>query len=363
MKTKRHISFPSIDQFKTIVSNINKHHNFVGLDDKGEPIYDLTKPKPIIRFTGTVKLHGICSGISFNSIDGLWCLSKNEIITSQHDNAGFAFNIESKKDICIELIQEVAAKYNIDLNTNTITIFGEWAGKGIQKNVGITNLEKSLFIFGIKITPHIDPSDLDAMKNSPSYWVDSVGFRKPEYRIYNINDYKTYSIDIDFNLPQLSQNKIIEMTLEVENECPISKDFGFSNTIGEGIVFSLLKQNGERLFFKSKGEKHAGKSKVKTLHVVDDEKIKKKQIEIAEKVTPTWRLEQMLTESCDLLNGGSIDNTKLGTFIRFVINDILKEELTVISEAGLEPKNINKYVSDIARKYFFMKQNEEVGLK
>ncbi len=359
---KKLISFPSIDQFKTLVSNINRQYNYVGLDDKGEAIYDHSKPKPYLTLMGTVKLHGSNFSVCFNNIDGFWVQSRSNIITPQSDNAGSAFFAESKKDILLSIINEIATKYNIDLNTNTITVYSEWAGKGIQKGVGITNVEKSMFIFAVKISPIIDANDVEAIKNNPAYWVNSAGFRSVDNRIYNIEDFKTYSIEVDFNTPQLSQNKIIEMTLEVEEECPVAKSFGFPNTIGEGIVFSLLKPTGERLFMKSKGEKHAGKSKVKTLHAVDDEKIKK-QIEIAEKVTPTWRLEQMLTESCDLLNGGSVDNTKLGGFIRLVINDVLKEELSVISEAGLYPKEINKHISDISRKYFFMKQNEEVGLK
>ena len=37
---KKMIKFPSIDQFRTVVSNINRQYNFVGLDENGEAIYD-----------------------------------------------------------------------------------------------------------------------------------------------------------------------------------------------------------------------------------------------------------------------------------------------------------------------------------
>lgn len=150
------------------------------------------------------------------------------------------------------------------------------------------------------------------------------------------------------------------MTIEVENECPIAKAFGYSNEVGEGIVF-LHESNGKRYLFKSKGEKHAGKSKVKTLKPVDNDRINK-VLEIADKVTPEWRLDQMLTTSCDLLNGGTIDTKKLGDFIRLVVNDVMKEELDVLTENGIEPKEINKYISDISRKFFFSRYNESVGL-
>jgi len=58
MMTKRHIKFPSIEQYRNVIANIKRQHEFVGLDETGEAIYDRVKPKPILTFTGTIKLHG-----------------------------------------------------------------------------------------------------------------------------------------------------------------------------------------------------------------------------------------------------------------------------------------------------------------
>lgn len=357
MKTKKVIKFPSIEQFSSVVANINRHYNFVGLDDNGEAIYDATKPKPTVSFTGTCKLHGTNAAFSFNNVDGYWFQSRENIISIGSDNAVAAYKGEANKDAWMKLINQVKEENNVDLDNNSITIYYEWAGSGIQLKVGICNLEKSAFIIGAKVSP-FEVEGLE--KQAPAYWVECKNLRAPENRIYNINDYKTFSIVIDFNHPELSQNEIIEQTLSVEDECPVAKAFGFSNTIGEGVVY-LGEYGGNRYLFKSKGLKHSGSSKVKTLKPVDNEKISK-LIDIAESVTQTWRLDQMLTQACDLLNGGEIKNEKLGEFIKLVINDILKEELSVLAEAGVEPKEINKYVSDIARKFFFQRQNEALGL-
>ena len=35
------------------------------------------------------------------------------------------------------------------------------------------------------------------------------------------------------------------------------------------------------------------------------------------------------------------------------MDDVIKEDLDILVEAGLEPKDISKYISEIARKYFF----------
>lgn len=279
-----------------------------------------------------------------------------EIKTSE--NSGFAFFVETKKDSFIKIINEIKERYNIDTMNNSIGIYSEWAGGNIQKGVGITNIDKSCFIYGVKISPIVNNEE--ELKENPAYWVDYSNLRDNDNKIYNILDYKTYEIDIDFNKPELAQNKIIEMTLEVESECPVSKAFGFPNTIGEGIVF--VNNDNERIFFKSKGEKHAGVSKVKTLKPVDDVKINK-CIEISEKVTPSWRLEQMLNETFDTINGGEIDVKRMGLYIKAVINDIIKEEKDIISDANLEIKDISKYVSTISRDFFFQRLNENVGLK
>ena len=292
----------------------------------------------------------------YNEVDGLWAQSRENIITPQSDNAGSAFFVESNKEAFIELFNQVKEKHNLDLTTNTISIYGEWAGKGIQKSVAIANIDKSMFIFGVKITPH----PKDEGDKTPAYWVDSSYLRNHEHKIYNIEDYKSYEIEIDFNYPQLSQNKIIEMTIEVEDECPVGKAFGHIG-IGEGIVFAYRTDDGETYRFKSKGEKHSKASKVTTLKPVDDVKINN-IIETVNKVTPTWRMDQMLDKTFDLMNGGQIDIKKLGEFIKNVIADIMKEELETIAEAGLEPKDINSKVSERCRNYFFQKQNEELGL-
>ena len=343
---KKHISFPSIEQFKNIIANVNRKHNFIGLDENGDAIYDPTKPKPKLKFKGTVKLHGTNFGVSYNAIDGLWAQSRENIITPEKDNSGSAFFVETHKTAFLILMGQIANTYKIDVKTNTITIYGEWAGKGIQKSVAIANIDKAMFIFGVKITPHPKHEE----DKTPAYWVDSSFLRSPEDRIFNIEDYPQYEIEIDFNYPQLSQNKIIEMTIAVEDECPVGKAFGFEG-IGEGIVFSHMTEDGEVYRFKSKGTKHSN-SKVKTLKEVDDVKLNN-VITVANQVCTSARLEQMLTQSCNLLNGGIIERKYLGDYLRLVINDVLKEELDIISEAGLEPKDINSKVSEIAKQFFF----------
>jgi hypothetical protein len=340
----KHISYPSIDQFRNVIASINRQVTFAGLDSNGEAIYDGTILKPTITFKGTVKLHGTNAGVSYNSQEGIWAQSRENIITPQKDNAGFAFFVESNKDVFQELFDQVKTKYDIDTDIYTISIYGEWVGKGIQSGVAISQLEKSLFIFGLKISK---PGD----ESFTSYWLDSSFLERVDRRIYNIEKFETYSIDIDFNMPQLIQNKLGEITEAVEKECPVAKAFGFSG-VGEGVVWSV-EYKGINYRFKVKGEKHSV-SKVKTLAAVDTEKLNSIAEFVGYAVT-----ENRFNQAIEKVFGDrtKMDIKQMGDLIKWMVNDILKEELDTMSANGLEPKDVNKYISAKTREMFLVAYN------
>jgi len=78
---KKHISFPSIEQFRHVVASVNRQANYVGADVNGDAIYDPNLPKPVLTFKGTVKLHGTNAGVCYNNEDGFWIQSRENIIT------------------------------------------------------------------------------------------------------------------------------------------------------------------------------------------------------------------------------------------------------------------------------------------
>ncbi len=339
------IKFPSIEQFRTVVTNINRHFNFVGLDENGDAIYDPSLSKPKVKFKGTVKLHGTNAAVCYNAVSGLWAQSRENIITVEKDNAGFAFFVESNKEVFETLCKMVGKRENIFLSNNTVTIYGEWCGGNIQKGVALTNLPKSFFIFGVKITPHTQ--DEEEAKLKPAYWVDYSDLGNSEVNIFNIDDFKTFEMEIDFNMPQLVQNDLSELTIAVEEECPVGKAFGFSG-IGEGIVWTA-EVNGNVHRFKVKGEKHSS-SKVKTLASVDVEKLNSINDFVTYAVTDS-RFNQGLENVFP--NGEERDVKKMGDLIRWVVNDVIKEEMDTMVENKIEPKDVSKYISTKVREMFF----------
>ena len=110
-----------------------------------------------------------------------------------------------------------------------------------------------------------------------------------------------------------------------------------------------------------KGTKHSGICKVKTLKPVDEKHLKLLN-DVAQQVTPQWRLNQMYDETFDTLNGGKGDIKKTGDFIRAVFKDIAKEELDILAKYELTIKDISGSVVKIIKPWFFTTVKEEIGL-
>lgn len=358
---KRFISYPHIEQYRNVISNINRMASYKGQDDDGEPIYDHQAAKPVITFRGTIKLHGTNSGVIFNSHDGIWAQSRKNIITPEKDNAGFAFYVESHKEEFQKLFDVIKEREGIDTTTHNIAIFGEWAGKGIQKGVSISALDKMMVIFGVKIAPYEKNPDV-AEQDEVSRWVSHTDLRDHENKIYNIEDYESFELEIDFNRPDIAQAKMIELVAYVEKECPVGKAFGVKAdaacTIGEGLVWKGWFKNCQ-LMFKTKGEKHSA-SNVKTVAEVDVAKMNSIH-EFVDYAVTNNRMEQAV-EQVFTITSTEPNIRKMGDFLRWVVNDVTREEIDVMKENNLEPKEINKYISTKARNWFSAFLDSQAGL-
>lgn len=272
----------------------------------------------------------------------------SEHILGEYDEAILATKVISIESFCPEkdhqkIKYDITVEGNSNYFANNILVHNS----GVQAKVAISNIHKSFFIFGLKV-PDKGWLPLDfELEDHPN--------------VFKITDFKTYEVEVDFDNPRLSQNKIVEMVEEVEAECPVAKMFGFSG-IGEGIVFDTFFKD-KRFVFKAKGEKHVNKFKVKKLNKVDDAKLQLIQ-EVAEKVTPAWRLEQMWNEVFDIINGGEPTIKKTGDFLKAVSQDVIKEDLDILEENNLTMKDVGGTISKIAKRWFMEKLDEEtLGVK
>ena len=326
------IKFPSIGQFRNTCKSVIESARFVSFCKETNQV--ITNPSailPIVTFTGTVKAHGTNAAVGFDPKTGeVWAQKRNGLATIEKDNAGFAFFVESNK----EFITELLILNTEDGNDEVVTIFGEWCGGNIQKGVAICELEKMFIAFACKQGE--DWKELEELPN--------------DSRVYYISDFPTYTIDIDFNCPEKSINSMTELTDKIELECPIGKHFGVSG-IGEGVVWSG-NYKGNNLRFKVKGEKHSS-SKVKKLASVDIEKLKSIQDFVDYSVTEN-RLMQGI-EQVFTIESKEPNIKDLGTYLKWIMSDIVKEEMDTLLGSGLEPKDVGRPVSTKARIWFIDK--------
>lgn len=349
------IKFPSIEQFRNVIRHVKAHAQYTGRDETGEPIFDQSLPIPTLKFRGTVKLHGTNAGIVYDvATDSFTYQSRERVLELTSDNAGFMLNQMKHENVWRDVASQVTNEI-LPHRKDSITkvcIFGEWCGSSIQKGVALNQLPKMFVIFAVKAV----------FDDETTQWIDvgAIDLHLPDSNLFNIDTFPTYEIDIDFNHPELAQNMMIEITEEVEKECPVGKYFGVSG-IGEGVVWTCVSDgwNDSGTWFKVKGEKHSV-SKVRTLAAVDVEAVATLKAFVDSVVTEA-RLEQGL-DNLVREQLKPVEMTSMGDFIRWVFNDVMKEEMDTIVANGIDPKKVGSAVANVARPWFVKKVNEGVGL-
>ncbi|WP_290738345.1 RNA ligase family protein [Haliea sp.] len=314
------VKFGKIEQFRNVVKQVRDYCSYHN------------KPLPTIDFNGTVKLHGTNAAVGVDEYGNLFCQSRSRVITPDDDNFGFANFVMDNKHYFESLLGFLCYREDVD----SCILYGEWCGSNIQKGVALSELDKMFVVFdgkgfrgGDEFKLNVNLIDLDN-----------------QYNVYNINEFPTYNVTVDFNNPEDIVNTLTSITERVEKECPVGKHFNVSG-VGEGVVWTS-DFKGNDLRFKVKGEKHSV-SKVKKLVSVDPEVVESVKNFVDYAVTEN-RLEQGLQEV-------GLDQNKIGMFIGWVNKDINKEEKDVLDKNGLTMKQVGGKVSDKARNFYLNKLN------
>jgi hypothetical protein len=314
--------FPSIEQFRHAVRA-----------ERDQAAFENRAPASRV-YEGTVKLHGTNAGVTLTPKDDLVYQSRNRILKLGDDNQGFVAGITPFESSLRDILTHMRMHWDL-ADDAEVSIFGEWCGQGIQKGVGISSVPKMFVIFAA----HANDEWLDA----------SQLLRVQAVPIFNIHDFQKWHISIDFNMPEIAQNQMVAITERVEQACPVANAFGVAG-IGEGVVWRPVDGDTQsKYWFKVKGEKHSS-SKVSTLAAVDVETIRRKD-ELVQALVTQNRLDQGLQH---FLNEEKLELKiqNIGTFLRWVFNDIAKEETDTIEASGFQVKELGKPISDIAKRYF-----------
>lgn len=339
------IRYPSTNQLRQVVRTVKEALTFDGIDADGN-IKRKTPEDWVVPYFGTVKLHGTNGSIVFYSEDEIVYQSKERVLGIVDDNQGFmARMMHTDHKRLLDQVKHICQTRGVEF-AFPVEVAGEWAGRGIQKGVAISDVDPFFAIFRVAV----GRDEHENLKWLPPSYLIGLTMAE-EDRIFNILDFGFWKIDIDFSQPELYTNGLVDVTNKVEAECPAGKKFGISG-VGEGAVWSpmnpAMAQNSG-FWFKVKGEKHSV-SKVKTLAAVDPERLATIQ-DFVEYAATENRLQQGMDEV-------GKDITKVGEFLSWVNRDIIKEEGDVLKKSNLVMKDVAKFLSNKARGWYLAKLNE-----
>lgn len=334
----KHNKFSSIEQLRSIIKDVTSTTQFKGLDSENNPVFDKTVVLPTLEFQGRVKIHGTNAAIGYDG-KNYWMQSRSEILSAENNNAGFYTFGMNIKEYMLPIMDKIYQENHFD----DIMVYGEFCGKGIQKGVAVSELEKRFVVFDVIGITHTEEGHNKVFLNQ---YISM--FENEDNLVFNIDMFEKYTISIDFNNPKLSINKITDIVHSVEKECPVGKKFGI-NGIGEGVVFTHDVNNMKRYRFKAKGEKHSV-TKVKKVVSVDVEKLNSinEFVEYAVTKNRVIQATQSIGIEQHLL---SPKNT--GDIIKWTMLDIMKEEGDTLLENNLTGKDISSAATSRIRKFYF----------
>lgn len=345
------IRFSSIESLFNIAKEMSALRNRYSLDLTG-----LT-----VDLTGFVKVHGTNFGVSLLQNGNLQYQSRERVLDLSKENFYNTFNyffLNLKE----ETLKSILSPFMND-TCESVMLFGEIFGKGVQGKVGVSNFETSFMAFSL-VRIYTNEEGEQYKEHLDLNLIPSI----PEKRFYKKTDFKTFNYSLKLDNIQSAFDDLMALTLEVEECCPVA--FAIDPTItvktGEGIVWEGkidLPNFKKMVVFKTKGEKHKrGGDGTQKAQRIKEEKVytpeQNKGIQDFIELTVTEdRLEQGFEY---LINAGiSLEMKNMRFYLEWLQNDIHKEHahqfLEMVGSTGLDWKPVNKHVCAIGVETFKQK--------
>jgi hypothetical protein len=325
----KHLKLGKIPNFATLYAQLKSEavYEFKNEHQREPEEEEIKLPK--MEFFGSEKIHGTNMAVCFDG-DEWWIQGRNRCVSIEKDQDGMCLQNTKNIDYWKELKSMLVIKYGIDTTKNLICFDAEWAGGNIQRgNSAVSNVPKAAYLF--------DMARIRNKETGEVVHLSTQNLSMPSQGIYNLYDFNPYYIVIDFNNPEAAEIELERLVKEIEENSPVARYFDKRENVGEGIVFTSW-DNDRITKFKIKGLKHGGKPKVKTPKVQRSSEEQQRLYELADEITPIWRIDQGI----DAVNAQSI--TDMGKVIKWVTQDILAEEQPLITTSEFEWKDLHRAV-------------------
>jgi len=347
------IKYPSIGKFTEVVKTVKKNnkrtfsHLEVAEDGTKTPIFN-EATLPVLKFQGTVKLHGTNAAVCINSELTVDAQSRTRTLSLTSDNHGFCSWLVGKSEVFLGAYKERIES----LDVFSLHIFGEWCGSNIQSNVGLTGVEKTFVIFGILQTntdnneQWLTPSDINYLSDA-------------ENNIRNIFEFPTYNIEIDMNNPSEGLAQADKLRDEIDLVCPVAKALGSEAECehGEGNVWRCVTEGYTGLAFKHKGESHQRSGKAPKQQKMAEPLTEEQQLAFDDFLKEAVTVDR-LAQGVEFLQEQNLELHQKHTsvYLKWFTADVQKEckgELETLLKSGVVWKQVVKPLSQMAREFLF----------
>jgi tRNA-binding EMAP/Myf-like protein len=317
---------------------------------------------PVVTYYAKVKLHGTNAGVQILKDGTVKAQGRNRVLTLKDDNLGFASWVTAKQDY-----------FKVLAGPQDMVIYGEWCGRGIQKGVAISGIDrKILAVFAIQFGLGresrsrllVDPSCIRRMlPEHPDIlvlpWHDVTGKvlkwgdrQNLELRAAEIN---LEVAEVEKNDPWVSRTFGVDGTGEGLVLYPVSifqVDDYVSQDLADTVGPLIDRDRFSELVFKAKGDKHKVVKQKRPAQV--DPEAAKNVADFVDMFLTDARLEQGVAEAC----GGECDLKRTGDFLKWIGQDVKKESTAELEASGLEWKQVGKAVGSKARQWYIQKAKE-----
>jgi hypothetical protein len=342
------------------ISSIHQVDRYISATNENPECPEKYKVRTPVRYRGTVKLHGVNSGVGICG-DAFVPQSREAVLGEGRDEHGnkldpFGFyrfvTAEAQARVVRKIEQLIRTAHRI-AEDHELFLYGEWCGPGIMRGVAINELpDKQWVLFGARVVGPERDEHLDV--------VGPLGDCYAAERIYSIADGPSWELEIDYSSDGSKQRALehaAELVSEVERRCPWAARFGVEG-LGEGIVWQPVGDHWGRedLYFKVKGAKH---SKVKTKR--DRPEVAPEVLdgirEFVEFSTTEGRLEQGIEVLVD--RSKPVEMRSIGEYLKWIAEDVQRECAPELEASGLDWKQVSKAVLAKAKDFFTEKLREK----
>ena len=354
------IKFPSINRFRHAIKGVSDRIQYIGKDpDTNERLHDRTIPVPCMDAIGTTKIHGTNASIIFNRRTAeMWSQSRTRIIRPEFDNQGFASFVETHNKEALEMMEQLGHELDRlypdmstgDTDNDIIGVFGEWCGGNIQTTVGMRHAPRTFVVF--EVVAHGD-----------KWYDDSFKALKSASFVRTIAEFGTFHVEIDFAHPTDTAKMLMDLTLGVEKECPVASKLAPSDAVskvGEGIVWRLYwpedTEKTRPIRFKVKGVEHVRRSRKQRKAARESELVETEPElvnSIKEFVDLTMTDARLYQGLEHIEHSQDSDRRNVGQYIKWIRDDIIKEESDILERNNLTFKQVSKQIGTDAKIFFF----------